>query len=72
MSVSEEERRMRLAEAIELGEELFEKTLTIWEMQAGENATEPMETTDGAVDLRAAAETFFRVLRKLVNVEREG
>ncbi|HEY1354501.1 MAG TPA: hypothetical protein VGF67_33230 [Ktedonobacteraceae bacterium] len=71
--MSEEERRQRLIEAIELGEELFEKALAIREMQAGGDAAEPVEATDGeTVDLRAAAETFFRVLRKLANVEREG
>lgn len=73
--MSEEERRARLAEVIEMGEELFELALAGHEQEAGarEDGDGTEQTLAGdAGDLRAAAETFFRVLRRLANVETRG
>jgi hypothetical protein len=70
--MSEEERRARLVEVIEMGEELFEMALAGHGQEAGaqdagdetEQARQEVHAGDTG-DLRAAAETFFRVLRRL-------
>lgn len=68
--MSEEERQVHLAEVIELGEELFAMALASHQgsgstQNAGDEEVQQKRTVGDADELRAAAEKFFRVLRKL-------
>jgi hypothetical protein len=68
MSMNEEERQARLAEVIEMGEELFEMALVSQEQvgkQDAENGAKQV-LAENVGEMRKAAETFFHVLRKLV------
>ncbi|HEY0753734.1 MAG TPA: hypothetical protein VGD98_07220 [Ktedonobacteraceae bacterium] len=69
MSVNGEKRQAQLAEVIEMGEHLFEMALANYAVQqdAREGGERTAHASAGNVEeLRSAAETFFRVLRKLV------
>ena len=77
--MSEEERQVHLAEVIELGEELFAMALASHQgsgstQNAGDEEVlaQQKKMVGNADELRAAAEKFFRVLRKLALAPHEG